>query len=268
MQTMQITLGDLTFAADDSTGYEDFWADLSAGRWEPETILALRTLLREGSRFVDIGAWIGPLALTAAAIGAEVDAFEPDPRALEALERNIALNPQLADRIFVHPYAVGAADTEADLVAPGLGESVSSLDRRHGDRVRVRVRSLDSVARDGIFRGADAVKVDIEGGEYAILRGLRRHTRDALPVMLLSTHVAHLRDRLPTQWPLPLRRVVLHLLGLRQLRVLLWLRHYHYWYVRDAQRWRSTNRVRVIARLLHFSDKEFVLSPRPLGIVR
>lgn len=31
-----------------------------AGTWEPETVAALRRLLRPGERYVDVGAWIGP----------------------------------------------------------------------------------------------------------------------------------------------------------------------------------------------------------------
>src|SRR4051794_20749320 len=88
---------------------DGFWELFDKGLWEPSTLRVLRDRLRVGARYVDIGAWVGPTALVAAAAGAQVEAFEPDPGALDELEANLAANPDLAQRVTIHPFALSRA---------------------------------------------------------------------------------------------------------------------------------------------------------------
>jgi predicted nicotinamide N-methyase len=78
-----------------------FWDRVEAGAWEPGTLLALQPLLGPGVLFLDIGAWVGPLSLFAAGMGARVIAVEADPRAEVQLRRNLAANPDFAHRVTV-----------------------------------------------------------------------------------------------------------------------------------------------------------------------
>ena len=73
------------------TGELKFWNKFNAGTWEPETLDIIEEHTGPPVHFFDIGSWIGPTALHAAAQGASVTAVEADPRALEPLRRNIAL---------------------------------------------------------------------------------------------------------------------------------------------------------------------------------
>ena len=51
--------------------------------------------VKPGDVFVDIGANVGQFSLLAASLGATVHAFEPSPDNMEALKRNLDLNPSL-----------------------------------------------------------------------------------------------------------------------------------------------------------------------------
>ena len=78
---------------------------------------ACRCALPSGRRWiaVDAGAHLGHFALALAAIGFdEVHAFEPVPDTYVHLQRNIALNAPLADRITAH--ALGLADAPGSAV--------------------------------------------------------------------------------------------------------------------------------------------------------
>jgi precorrin-6B methylase 2 len=79
------------------------------GLYERELHAVYRRLIRPGSVVYDIGAADGLEALTYAALGARVFAFEPDPDALAKLERNVALNPGAAVTIVPQRYEPGLA---------------------------------------------------------------------------------------------------------------------------------------------------------------
>ena len=87
-----------------------FWDLFSDGRWHPETIAVIVSLLRPGSTFIDMGAWIGALSIIAAGHGARVVALEADPVPLQAFRTNLALNPRVAQTISLVPKALAKRD--------------------------------------------------------------------------------------------------------------------------------------------------------------
>jgi FkbM family methyltransferase len=156
------------FVADDQP---TFWDRVEAGTWEPGTLRVLDHLLGPGTVFVDIGAWVGALTLYAAALGAEVVAVEADPRALDQLERNLAANPDLAARVKVIRRALSA---EAGPVRMGArrkpGDSMSSvLLAGAGETWTSAGMTARELASELPRARVDLLKIDIEGGEYAIL---------------------------------------------------------------------------------------------------
>jgi FkbM family methyltransferase len=119
--------------------------------------------------FIDVGANVGLYSCIAGThrAAARIVAFEPDPRNLAGLTRNIALN-RLDDLIEARPQAVGEAEGEALFHVAPLANSGLSAIRPDGTH-RVRVTSLD---RAFPLRGETiAVKIDVEGHEPSVLRG-------------------------------------------------------------------------------------------------
>lgn len=147
----------------------------TAGRLEPGTLSVVASLLPEGGLMVDVGANVGTFCLPAARrIGptGRVLAVEPTPRTAAVLRRSLALNG-LDDRVAVLECAAGAEEGRAALgLSPVLSHnSLVPLDEAT-DHVEVAVRPLDAIVASG--RRVDVVKIDAEGFELQVWRGMRR----------------------------------------------------------------------------------------------
>jgi FkbM family methyltransferase len=142
-------------------------------------------LLRPGDRAVDVGANIGYLtSLCAARVGAAgaVDAFEPHPRVLARLRRNVGrLSSPPWGSVRLHDCALGRHDGYARLFEPegfGANEGTSTMVARpgatpsgDGTGLEVRVARLDGLLVDGEIR---LMKVDVEGFEAEVFAGAQR----------------------------------------------------------------------------------------------
>jgi len=141
--------------------------------------------LRAGDVVVDVGANQGFFTCYAAQRGARVYAYEPNPRAFDLLERNISSNGFSG---LVRAKCVAVADFEGradllcstfldggvDTIFPEHAEAMSSFGLRTG-MVNVAVSRLESlIPGDASVR---LLKLDCEGAELAILRGLKNPER-------------------------------------------------------------------------------------------
>ncbi|WP_448950281.1 FkbM family methyltransferase [Labrys neptuniae] len=151
---------------------ESFWDKAESGSWEPETLACLADLVGPGTLLIDIGGWIGPISLTAAALGAQVLAFEPDPRAFELISANVAANPDLAPRIRLHHAAVSPTPGRVRLGSPKKpGDSMGSV---LAADTGVALWEADAILPAKIATMAGkaqriVLKMDVEGAEYRLL---------------------------------------------------------------------------------------------------
>jgi FkbM family methyltransferase len=168
-----------------------FWARAQAGAWEREALEAIAALCRPGVVFLDIGAWVGPTALFAAACGASVTAIEADPRALELLRDNVAANPGLMDRIAVLAGAAAPMAGTVRIAAPRKpGDSMTSVlvaGTPHVFDVQA-LTPADIVGSLPEDRTGLVVKIDIEGGEYALLPALAAMLPEDTEALLVAFH--------------------------------------------------------------------------------
>ena len=152
---------------------------------EPGTIELLRTELREGDVFYDIGANIGiysvPAALAVGPTGCVV-AFEPHAANFESLLRNVGANA-LTDRVRALSCALhdapGFFDFSYDELEPGT--SMSQLHSQHdtsGRRLSPEAveskyaTTVDALLESGLVPRPDVVKIDVDGNELLVLRGM------------------------------------------------------------------------------------------------
>ena len=154
-----------------------------SGVWEPHITAVMRRLLAKGDVFVDVGAHIGYHTLLASRLVGEtghVYAFEPSPARHGELVENIARNA--LSNVTTFELAAGATESVATLFeAPRTNTSASTMvsraarDSSAGDERRdVRVAPVqDCIAEEDIPR-VRVVKVDVEGFEIEVLRGLGR----------------------------------------------------------------------------------------------
>lgn len=257
-----------SFRVDPSASRFGIWGPMADGSWEPETVEAVAALAAPGARVVDIGAWVGPVTLLAAALGAEVRCYEPDPVARGELEANLAGN-DFADRVEVVGAALGTAAGRLELRSGELGDSMSSLVRSAtgGASTTVEVRDVVAEAAAGDLASATLVKMDVEGLEFDLVPVLVPALGPTPPDLLLSTHGYPAAERARGWLPAPLRRVApvarvwgvlarvvlgpLLLVG-PQVRLARSLRVYPHRFVaeRNGGRWRPLRRTDLVRQLV------------------
>ena len=138
---------------------------------EPETVDWLESLPK-GSKVYDIGSNVGSYALVAAVNGHKVYAFEPPGPTFERLEENIALNPQLAHRLFAYPVLLGD-ENKTVRFSYSSDEPGSALHKMgFGPRsVPMPMQTLDSYIVEKSLPWPDAMKIDVDGNELRVLLG-------------------------------------------------------------------------------------------------
>jgi FkbM family methyltransferase len=146
--------------------------------WGSEALLL--SLLDGRGAFLDIGANIGYYSLLAASKCPAVYSFEPDPRALGGLRRNIDGNA----KITLVPLAVGGAcgmgsfTLESDCEVSHLSDGES-----RGSRIEVEITTVDAfTSLHGIH--VEAIKIDAEGQDIAVLRGAMSTLTGQMPIVL------------------------------------------------------------------------------------
>lgn len=139
----------------------------------------LLSVLRPGMTFFDVGANIGYFSLLAAQqVGStgRVVAFEPVPRNLEFLRRNLTLNPAL-NIITVVPAAVSESRGETTLHLGWHEGNASLLADARGtttDAISVPTLPLDAYLEEQGIERVDVLKMDIEGAEIFALAGMAK----------------------------------------------------------------------------------------------
>jgi FkbM family methyltransferase len=155
------------------------------GLLEPGTTAVLQTLLRPGDVMVDVGSHIGTLALPAArTVGASgrVIALEPSPRLADLLRRTMAMNH--ISWVDLHECAAGEADAVAQFgLSARTGHSSLFPTDDTVQTIEVTVRPLDALIPPGT--PVSVVKVDAEGAELLVWRGMQRILADNPAVAVL-----------------------------------------------------------------------------------
>ena len=187
MTARAVRIGDrVVHMADDQP---TFWDRVAEGHWEPETLAAIDRLVDRRTTFLDLGAWVGPTALYAAGRARRVIAVEADPAALDQLRRNLAVNPDLAERIDLVPRAIHGQEGTVTMGARRKpGDSMSSVLLSGAERTW-QAETITPGQLAGMIREDErvVVKIDIEGAEYELLPSLAPLLKHAQAV-LVSLH--------------------------------------------------------------------------------
>ncbi len=146
-------------------------------RIEPSGLDYVRTTLRPGDTFIDIGANVGLFTLTAARAvgpGGRVYAFEPSSRERAYLERNIRQNG--FDNVVVAPCALADAPGELDILIASDGGLNSFARNKHPEQQvermeRVSVVTLDDFVKRNAIGDIRLIKIDVEGAEHLVIAG-------------------------------------------------------------------------------------------------
>ena len=180
---------------DDGVANDLFWGGFAG--YEPDTSPTFWRLAQTAQVTFDVGAHVGFYALVAALANPQgrVFAFEPLPQVHQRLLRNVALN-QVRN---VECVEAAASDRQGEVeffsLDVGSVPSSSSLSRDFMERTqrvyagplvtnRVRALTLDGFVRQRSIGHVDLVKLDIETGEAAALRGMRETLARDRPALI------------------------------------------------------------------------------------
>lgn len=166
--------------------YTEFKRAVTLLEKEEGTINWLRTVLRPGDAFCDIGANIGLYSVFAGNLVGEtgqIQSFEPHSANVSSLMQNIEING-LTERAKVISAALGDSNGFFDfnIREATAGSSMSQLGRTIDGNERSFVPvlreckaafTLDYLVESGVVRTPDVVKIDVDGNELLVLAGMK-----------------------------------------------------------------------------------------------
>ena len=172
---------------------EVFWSGLF-GKWEGQSLRLWVAAAHRARVILDVGANSGLYSLAAKTIApaATVVAVEPIERIRERLRTNVELN---GFDIGIVPRALSDRDGTGTMLDTGQElELRATLDPEgvvlHGERSRpvsVPIARLDTLVGSGAIPEPDLLKIDVEGHEAAVLRGMPA-VLDKRPRIVLEVH--------------------------------------------------------------------------------
>lgn len=163
-----------------------FWFGIDKG-WESASIAAWIALCRDADVILDIGAAEGIYSLVAKCLrpSSRVLAFEPLPGAFNVLENNMRLNNYDVECL---PMALsdftGRARFYVDSPLSNEGSLVQGGSRH--DAQTVDVSTLAEVIRSRGLDQLNLVKIDVEGAEAQVFRGMEEYLQRFRPSILVE----------------------------------------------------------------------------------
>ena len=161
------------------------------GFYDERGILFIKSHLKSGDTFIDIGGNIGAYTLIAAKIVAKkgsVIAFEPVSRVRNRLMENVQLNN--FQQVLIEPLAVFDSNTELELhISNEENFGMSSIhahDENSGITEKVKAIRLDDYLLNNEIRQVDLIKIDIEGAELFALKGMKTTLEQFKPIVLIE----------------------------------------------------------------------------------
>lgn len=168
------------------------------GLYEIEITSLLRKYLRQGDIFIDVGANVGYIsAFGLGLVGktGEVHAFEPVPRFFKRFLKIQEDNPDY--HIYANNVALGEDEgvfsiAVTNLKNIGWNTMVSDYmsEQTTGDRIDVPVIRLDNYLLSKKVQNIRLIKIDTEGYEFPVLKGISEYLRNSKELPIIITEVA------------------------------------------------------------------------------
>jgi len=162
------------------------------GRYDIETIheAAMLGKVRRGMTIFDVGSHVGYYALQfATRVGPEgaVHAFEPVASTNALLAANVERNG--LTNVTVNRMLVSEKAGHG-VVYSAPGDNVGRASRSHLEGFEqseeVPMTTFDDYARERSIPKVDLVKIDVEGGEFAVLKGMTRLLATSAPLIFVE----------------------------------------------------------------------------------
>lgn len=159
---------------------------------EPQATRYLQSIMRPEWVVMECGANIGYYALQEARIVKEVIAIEPTPDSFKVLSDNIKLNDY--KNIRAYRMAMGDHNGEAKFEiskACNWNKIASKDNKDKADNLTVNMFTIDSFLNG---QKIDYLRMDVEGYELRILKGMTETLKNSKPRMFIEVHRDMLRE--------------------------------------------------------------------------
>jgi len=160
------------------------------GTNEPHLQRIIRQYVATGDTVYDIGANIGYVSLSLAkSVGSSgrVIAFEPVPKNIDCFRKSITINRLTNIRLL--EFAASEHSGEAVIrIAENLATASLVWHRNDPSAAQLTIRtvSIDQLVESGDLSSPSFVKIDVEGAEGSVLKGMRRTVAAARPVLFIE----------------------------------------------------------------------------------
>lgn len=164
------------------------------GRWEPKITAFILENLKQDMIFIDVGAAIGWFTLIASSLvgeGGKVIAFEPAPNRFKTLVENVTLNTY--GNVECVDKAVSSENGEAYISGENYPIYLSSSGNGFKINVPIDMVTLDSYLKMRGVEKVDMVKIDVEGSELRVLKGMEQTIRNSGKIKIIcEVHLPYL----------------------------------------------------------------------------
>lgn len=165
--------------------------DMYIGDYEVEVIDQMKRLLKEGDIFIDVGANIGYLSAIGAGIVGEtgqVHSFEPVPQFFQRLKKLADMNPGY--KIITNQCALGEFEgnsfintfNKQNICWNTMIPNYMPKDDIK-ETIAVPVKRLDRYINDNKIKEVSLIKIDVEGFEFPVLKGLGDLLKNGIPII-------------------------------------------------------------------------------------
>lgn len=174
---------------------DDYFRGIPEGEYSDPVLTSLRPYVEDSAVCIDVGANIGlySLALSVLAPNGHIHAFEPSPDAFAYLEKNLAQNG--VTNVSVSPLALGSSDQSVRFhEIPFFTAGSFTVDKScfltseilGSNYFEAPCTTLDDFIQTNGLERVDLVKIDVEGGELAVIEGALGMLKKFQPLVLLE----------------------------------------------------------------------------------
>jgi FkbM family methyltransferase len=166
--------------------------------YENETVLALTAELKTARTMIDIGANIGYFSLLTKALNrnCHVISIEPLPRNVEQLKHQKEINH--FDKMDIIDVCLSDEVGTTSFAVPPMEECgwgrIAYRDFFDGQIVEKPMTTLDHLCRERQIKSIDLIKMDVEGFEFKVLKGMENTLKEHKPVLCIELNEPCLLD--------------------------------------------------------------------------